>query len=107
MLALAEIQRIFGAEALAPYAELWGEQCYRHGQQCRTLFLIDLVKEAEAILRAEVTQMGLQKFGTGDGRITETEGDSTKTAGKSVEFTDEDQAALRQENDGADKGEEG
>lgn len=45
--------------------------------------------------------MGLTKFGTGDGRITETEGSLAKTA-SNVEFDEADAKALSDENAKAD-----
>lgn len=45
--------------------------------------------------------MSLKKFGTGDGRITETEGALAKTA-SGAEFNEADEAALRKENAAAD-----
>ena len=49
--------------------------------------------------------MGFKKFGTGDGQITETEGNLAKTA-STVEFTEADAIALQQENAAADSSKE-
>ena len=49
--------------------------------------------------------MAFKKHGTGDGRVTETEGSLAKTA-SGAEFTEADAEALRRENEAADAEEE-
>lgn len=46
--------------------------------------------------------MSLKKFGTGDGKITQTEGPMAKVA-KKDDWTDDDEQALARENAKADK----
>lgn len=77
--------------------------------------LADPIKRAEYVARVfdvpvevlmtkkerEVMEMGFKKHGTGDGRITETEGSLAKTAA-GAEFTEADKQALAKENADAD-----
>lgn len=92
---------IFGLpeDVLAPYEALGTTyENERADLDEATLAMLDRMER----VMEEVREMGFVKHGTGDGRVTETEGSLAKTA-SGAEFTEADAEALRRENEQADQ----